>query len=98
MSRARLRAFRHFSEWMLLDGVLLAVGAALLWGGYQEHEAVRIREEQRLLAQARMIDVNLHRQLDALNRALLSIRALMPTWPVEGTLTAGASARLTAFA
>ncbi|MFC3533318.1 diguanylate cyclase [Vogesella facilis] len=98
MLRARLRAFRHFSEWLLLAGILIAVGGALWWGRYHEHEAVKGREQQRLVAQVKLLDANLYRQLDALRRALGSIRSSIPQWQEEGKLRERAASRLTAFA
>lgn len=79
-------------------GVLLAVGGALCWGRYHEHEAVKEREQQRLTAQIKILDANLYRQLDALRRALESIRSSIPQWQAEGKLKERATARLTAFA
>lgn len=98
MPRKKLRAFRIFSEWFILGSVLLVAGIALGWTRYQEHEAVKIREEKHLVDQVKMLDANLHQQLDALSRALTSIRSTIPYWQSEGKLREMASLRLTAFA
>lgn len=93
-----MRAFRHFSEWLLLGGILLVVGGALAWARYHEHALVKTREQQRMQAQTRMLEANLHRQLDALRRALENIRTSIPQWQAAGPLKSGATPRLVAFA
>lgn len=98
MPREKERSFRVYSEWLILGCVLLVVGAALGWARYQEYEAVRTREEKHLTDQIRMLDANLHQQLDALSRALVSIRGAIPYWQSEGKLQQLASLRLSAFA
>lgn len=98
MPHEKERSLRVYSEWLILGCVLLAVGVALGWARYQEHEAVRSREENHLTDQIRMLDANLYQQLDALSRALVSIRGSIPYWQAEGNLPQLASRRLEAFA
>lgn len=98
MPQERQHKFRTLSEWLILGGILMVVGAALGWARYQEYEAVKAREKKHLLAQIKMLDANLYQQLDALSRVLASIRSAIPYWQTEGKLGEMGSSRLAAFA
>lgn len=59
---------------------LLVVGGIITYSLYQEHERIEQRERERLLAQTRVIDENLARQLDVVYRTLEGIRKELLLW------------------
>jgi PAS domain S-box-containing protein len=88
------RSVRH--QWLLLGGVLIAVGALAIWSRASDFRD--LSEDQRLLlaSQALAIDENLSSQLTGAAGALRGVRADLASWPAEG-LTASASRRLNAL-
>ena len=74
----RLRLF--LIEWLFLGMALLALGGFMAFSLTQEYRQINLRESQRLMAQARVVDENLGRQLNAANLALTSILAELRYW------------------
>lgn len=60
--------------------MLLALGALLGYHLYVEYDHVDAFERERLSAQARVVDENMARKLDAINRTLVGIRSDLPRW------------------
>jgi len=85
-------------EWALLLSALLLLAGSIGWSLYEERLAIDQRERERLVTQAKVIHDNLSRQLDAINRALLSVRESLPEWQRESDGMARAGRRLMAFA
>lgn len=95
MTRERKRTYY---ERLILAGALLFLGGALSWARFQEHGAVSARESKHLVDQVMTLDATLYQQLDAVNRALITIRALIPSWQAHGKLREMAAPSLSAFA
>ncbi|MBI3523162.1 MAG: diguanylate cyclase [Betaproteobacteria bacterium] len=74
----RLR--RLLAEWLFLGMALLALGGFIAYSLYQTHRRIGADEAQQLTAQAKVVDDNLGRQLNAVNLALISIRDELPYW------------------
>ncbi len=89
---------RFTKEWLLLGGALLALAGLLGWSLASERAAIDARERDRLAVQARVIHDTVERQLDAVNRALASVRADLPGWQRQPNGMRMASQRLRAFA
>ena len=89
---------RFLAEWLLLVASLLFLGGFVGYSLYADHEEIARREGERLTTQARVIHDNLGRQLDAINRALTSIRNELPYWNAQKDGMAQATRRLNAFA
>ncbi len=95
---AKPQASHFLVEWLLMLGGLLLLGGVLVISLYDEHRGIDARERERLGAQARVVHDNLARQLEAVNRALASIRDDLPRWRAEAGGMTRASHRLRAFA
>jgi len=65
--------------WWLLLG-LLAVAGAMAWNLQREHLRIQVDELARLDNQSQVIQDNLMRQFDAINKSLQSIEAELPAW------------------
>jgi hypothetical protein len=79
---------RQFAaEWLALLFALAVVGALIGWSLFKAHEAVDATERDRLRVQARVVDDNVGQQLDAMNRALASVRAEYLATPIYGVST-----------
>ena len=65
--------------WLLLLG-LLAVAGAMAWNLQREHLRIQLDELARLDNQSQVIQDNLMRQFDAINKSLQSIEAELPAW------------------
>lgn len=65
-------------QWVVLAAVLFSLGSQMGWNLYADYNAANSREQARLAAQAKVVDANLSRQLDASDRALNSIRSDLP--------------------
>lgn len=68
------RFLRPYIEWSVLILLGLLLGAALAWLLYRDQAQVVEREQDHLSDQARVVNDNLGLQLEALNRALTSLR------------------------
>lgn len=75
-----MNTFWHQWRFWLLLAVLLLIGAFLGWGLQISHARIYAHELERLDAQGRVIEVNLLRQLTAINQSLLSIQKALPLW------------------
>lgn len=72
---------RHWkTEWLILLGALLLLGGFLLYGLWQEYEAIEAHETERLDSLTRILDQHLGHQLDDIDRALDSLRQDWPYW------------------
>lgn len=90
--------FRFLSEWLSLACCLVLAGGLVAWSLLEEHQAVGHREQLHLTAQAQVVEANLGRQLDALNRTLDNVIDSVPAWHEQNRLTADGNLRLKAFA
>jgi len=76
-------AHRFPIHWLILGLALLALGGAIFYSIAREHNHIDGLEQDRLATQAKVVDVNLERQLVALNLALVGIRNDLPFWKVQ---------------
>ena len=65
---------------MLLAACLGGIGAFLVFNLYQEHASIEAGQRERLTAQSKVIEVNLTRQLGAINLALEAVITELPYW------------------
>ena len=89
---------RFLSEWFIFSAALAVIAFVIGLFIYRDYTDIQARERDRLAAQARVLGKNLYRTLDAVNRALASIRADLPRWQAERDGMLRASQRLNAFA
>ncbi len=66
--------------WLLFGLLFLALGLFMAYDLQREYRGLTLQEEERLRAQARIVDNNLGRQLVAVNRALLNVIEALPVW------------------
>ncbi len=71
----------YLIEWMLLGGALALLGIITVYSLVHSYREVDMRERERLENQVKIVDVNLTRHLDAVNRTLTS---LYSDWPLLG--------------
>ncbi len=71
---------RHRHEWLLLGGVLLAVGLFVFWSRYSEYREADHAQRELLAAQARAIDNSLAQQLAGVAAAITGVRDDLATW------------------
>lgn len=90
--------FRFLGEWLFLACCLVMAGGVVAWSLFEEYQAVGRREQQHLAAQAQVVEANLGRQLDALNRTLNNVVQNAPVWRKQNTIVAAGTLRLKAFA
>gem|GEM_PF-840426 len=69
-----------FAQWRILGIALLIFGGVLAVDLYHEHGRIELREREQLSNQARIVEENMGRQLNAINLALASIRNDLPYW------------------
>ncbi len=74
------RLLRHWRPWLLLAVCLGGLGAYLVFNLQREHEHIEAVERERLATQSKVIEVNLTRQLAAINLALEEILTELPYW------------------
>ena len=74
------RFLTYWKPWLLLAACLGGVGAFLVVNLQLEHERIERAERERLTKQTKVIEVNLSRQLAAINLALESVIAELPDW------------------
>ncbi|MEW6164679.1 MAG: diguanylate cyclase [Pseudomonadota bacterium] len=84
-------------EWLTLCVSLAVLGSIVFWMQMQEHDAQERRERERLMAQARVVNDNLGRQLEAISGALTNIVGELPNWKAQKDGMTLASQRLKAF-
>jgi diguanylate cyclase (GGDEF)-like protein len=78
MSKKTTGSSHFLTEWLLLLGSLLIIGGVLAYGLYGERVAIDERERDHLTTQAKAVHDNLGRELEAINRVLVSIRDDLP--------------------
>ena len=54
-------------QWAILVGALLAMGVALGLNLYLDHERIRVREQERLLAQGEIVERIVNKEFTSLN-------------------------------
>ncbi len=69
-----------FVQWLLLGSFLLVLTGFVTQDIYLEHRHVETVEREQLLNQAKVIDQNMVRQFDSINRALTGIRGDVIQW------------------
>lgn len=74
------RLTQQVRVWLLLAFALVAVGVLLVFSLVNEHKRIEAHELERLSTQAKLIEANLTRQLNAINRSLLTIQQHLPRW------------------
>lgn len=74
------RLTQQVRAWLALAFVLAAVGGLMVFSLVNERERIETSELERLSTQAKLIEVNLTRQLNAIQRSLLSIQGALPRW------------------
>ena len=74
------RFLRHSRHWLILAVCLGGVGAYLGYSLHHEHETIEAVEREHLIAQSKVIEVNLTRQLNAINLSLEAIVMELPDW------------------
>ena len=67
-------------EWLVLDLVLLFIGACFAYLLNQDHDRVDAREKERLSHQCVVVSMNLSRQFSTINTALTGILVEVPNW------------------
>jgi len=88
------RLVPHWRHWLLLATCLGALGALLAFNLQRQHDRIESAEIERLTKQTKVIEVNLTRQLAAINLALESIMAELPDWASRPDGQQAASRRL----
>ncbi|MEK7737702.1 MAG: PAS domain S-box protein, partial [Pseudomonadota bacterium] len=79
-SKTSRRLPQRLIEWLFLGMILLALGGFVAYSLIKEYHHIDLQERQRLLAQARVVDENLGRQLHAVNLSLASVISEVPYW------------------
>lgn len=81
MTKAQhLKGQSFFAQWLILGGALLVMGLLLAQDIYQEHARIEAQERKQLAQQAHVVEQNLVRQLDVINRVLESTRNDLVEW------------------
>lgn len=75
--------YRFARQWVVLLLALTLLAGAVIHNLYKSHQDIMTGEEQRLAAQARVIDVNLSSRLQGTNRVLQGIRDDLAKVPAE---------------
>ncbi len=88
---------RSWIEWVTLLVSLTVLGGYIVWSLANERDGVESRERERLSTQARIIDVHIAQQLDAIRRVLISLRQDLPYWQRQAGGMSRANLRLKAF-
>lgn len=70
----------YWFQWQILGFALLALGGVIAYNLYHDHARIDMTERALLSAQAKVVDENMARQLDSINRALAGIRSDLPRW------------------
>jgi PAS domain-containing protein len=83
--------------WLVLVMVLLMVGGYIFHSQYAEYRRVGVREQERLVIQAKVVEDNLVLQLQGLRLALEGIRNDIPYWRQDNVKWERASHRLEAM-
>jgi diguanylate cyclase (GGDEF)-like protein/PAS domain S-box-containing protein len=95
MSRCRTRGYLNFTlQWALLALVMAATGALLAWTHYTHRQEIEAAERNRLVAQLKVIDNNLARQLDSANKVIASVRDDLPFLTAQKNAHASIERRL----
>ncbi|HZW26408.1 MAG TPA: diguanylate cyclase [Gallionella sp.] len=81
MTKAQhLKGQSFFVQWLILGIALLVMGLLLVQEIYREHVHIEAQERMQLAQQAHVVEQNLVRQLDAINRVLQSTRNDLIEW------------------
>lgn len=76
-----LQSHRPFLvQWLFLGGFLLIFSVFVAQNIYLDHEHIASVEREQLLAQAKVIDQNMVRQLDSFSRVLAGVRGEVAAW------------------
>jgi len=75
---------RTVLEWVSLGVLFLAGCSYFAWANYDGYRAIGFDEEQRLRAQATLVEQNLDRQMVAVARSLAAIRDSLPIYLAQG--------------
>lgn len=84
-------------QWQILGFALLALGGVIAYNLYREHGRIGMVERGQLSTQAKVVEQNMERQLDAINQALAGIRGDLPRWERLEDGKERAASRLTAL-
>lgn len=74
------RFLRHWRGWLQLVALLAAVGLWLGMSAWREQDRILARELDRLSTQSKVVEVNLTRQLTAIDLSLKTIQDGLPRW------------------
>lgn len=74
----RAQSAPFFAHWLILGAALLVLGGAGVFYSFKEQQRTQSREEDRLLAQARVVQENVGQNLLAINQALHDVRGELP--------------------
>ena len=66
-------------QWLVTVLALLVLALGLTWSLIADHRSIKNTERARLEAQAKVVDTNLRRQLEAAHSALKSVRGDAPS-------------------
>jgi PAS domain S-box-containing protein len=70
-------------HWLILGLGLLALGGAIGYSIIHEHNRIDALEQDRLMIQAKVVDVNMEHDLVSINMALVSIKNDLPYWKTQ---------------
>jgi len=73
-------------QWLTLGFAVLIVGSAAGYDRYQERGRIEMREQERLLAISRVLQVNVEQNLTSINRVLAGLREELASGPVNARL------------
>lgn len=91
-------ATQHFRlEWLAFTSALILISGLMTYSLLDDYRDNRQREQMRLADQVQVVHDNLVRQLNAINRVLISVRNELPRWQNTDNGMERANARLTAF-
>lgn len=78
--RQHLKERSFFAQWLILGISLSVMAAFLAWDIYRERGRIEALERKQLAQQANVVEQNLVRQLDAIDRVLESTRNDLVAW------------------
>ncbi len=79
MRRHRARGHLNFTlQWWLLALVMAISGCIGAWTHYAAHQALEAAERDRLVAQLKVIDINLGQQLNVASKVITLVRTSLP--------------------
>jgi hypothetical protein len=74
------KLIRRWIHWLVLAAALAGVGLFLVWQYERDYAQIEAAERERMAIQSKVIEQNLSRQLDAINRVMAAVVQNLPKW------------------